>query len=70
MVNAEDAWKPTTAWDEAEILRLLPNDCSAKGALQGSKGIALENQKCVKCFFQEPHIERNDPEENVRRLNG
>ncbi len=59
----EDAWTPTAAWAEAEILRILPHDCSLKGAVQDCKAIASRHQKWLSDILASKQMPRKKTKE-------
>ncbi len=58
-----DAWTPTAAWAEAEILRTLPYDCSVKGAVQDCKAIASRHQKWLSDILASKEMPRKKTKE-------
>ena len=65
----ENAWTPTAAWAEAEILRILPYDCSVKGALQDCKSIASSHQNWLSDILaQEMALKKTKEGEVLNKL--
>ena len=58
-----DAWTPTAAWAEAEILRTLPYDCSVKEAVQDCKAIASRHQKWLSEILASKEMPRKKTKE-------